>query len=336
VNEASPSPPQQSGTPDTGNGSLSSFEQRSADVFGSLTNDAPVASDPAAEGVSSSTAPASPSTAGSDDEKRAAERAERRQRYNQLMAEERARVDAQARHRQSAEALRRAERIERENEELRRQTASRIDPSKLDEQGFFDLAEQLNVAPQKLGQWLQQRAMNPELIAAQAAAKQVDPKLQTLERQNQELRERLDRFEAQQRETHERAEAHEKAVGLLTFTENAAAQAPYTAAFLRNYGPEEFITLANSAYARVPKVPGWEQAVVDEIEDHLSSLAKIYSPASGNPQQRQAPPSINHAAAKAPTTVSNTLAQGRASVVDEAQDWASLSFEERSRRAFGL
>lgn len=315
-----------------------SLSERSAAVFGPNTGQAPVAaSNPAAEeGLAPGVVPSS--TAGSgDDAARATARAERLKRLDELRASERERVDAQARHRQAADALRERDALRAKLEALEQRSTAQIDPTKLDEQGFFDLAEKLNVTPQKLGQWLQQRANNPEIIAAQSATKILDPKLSALEQKIAEQNERLQAFEQQRVLERQTAEAIERGTSMVSFAESSAEQAPYSAMFLREHGPEEFLTIANSVYASVPKGAGWEQAVLDQVEDNLAKLFAPLTrqPAQGHPQQRQAP-SSTHAAAKAPTTVSNTLAQSRASVVDEERDWSSLPFEERSRRAFGL
>lgn len=63
-------------------------------------------------------------------------------------------------------------------------------------------------------------------------------------------------------------------------------------------------------------------------------LARIYSAGQAVSTAKPSVPPTNPAAARAPTTVSNTLAQTRASVVDEEAEWASLPFEERSARLF--
>ncbi len=118
-----------------------------------------------------------------------------------------------------------------------------------------------------------------------------------------------------------------------SYTHQNANDAPFSARFLHNFGVNEFSKLAQSAAASVPPGAGW-QAVLDTIEENLSSMAQIYALQNGSAQQRPQASPPNRAAAKAPTTVSNSLAQERASVVDEQADWGSLPFEERSARLF--
>ncbi len=322
------SAPEQSGA-----STLGSFEERSQSVFGRNTNDAPVApSNPGDEGSASSS---DASTSGSEGDALAAERAERRAKLEALTQGERRRVDEQAKYRQAEHAQRRAEAAERERDELRQQVAGRVDPSKLDEQGFFDLAEKLQVTPKKLGEWLQQRTNNPHVIAAEAAQKAVDPRISALEERIAQQDQAMQRM-AQDRQSREQAAAEDAAaVEFASFAEQQGATSPMASRFIQAFGQDEFTSLAKGVVSKLPQGAGY-QDLLDAIEDQLTPLSKMFQPATGTPQQSQARPSPNHAAAKAPTTVSNMLAQGRASVVDEERDWAALPFEERSRRAFGL
>jgi hypothetical protein len=69
------------------------------------------------------------------------------------------------------------------------------------------------------------------------------------------------------------------------------------------------------------------QAVLDVIEENLSSLAAIYAAPPSNAPSK---PNTPRGAAK-PNTVSNSLAQQRSAVVDP-EDLADLPYEERVRR----
>ncbi|HRI17861.1 MAG TPA: phosphoenolpyruvate synthase [Burkholderiaceae bacterium] len=207
-------------------------------------------------------------------------------------------------------------------------------PTTLDEQGFFNLAEKMKLTPKQLGEWLQQRQTHPEVVAAQYAKQAVDPLVNELRNQLAETNGKLSAIEQQRAEEQAMSQAYARGESMLHFTQQAAAQAPYASAFLREHGEQEFLALANNLYAEVPKGPGWEQHVLDAIEDRFAALAKVFSPQSGSTQQRQAPPPPNPGAAKPMTTVSNTLAQSRASVVDEETDWAALPYEERAARLF--
>lgn len=307
----------------SGGGLIKSYDERAAEAFGELTNETQ-------EPVGQSGTPPAPDEA-------AAQRAARRKELDAVLAEEAARVDAHARRKQGDEAVRRAQALERENQDLKQQMAARVDPSSLDEKGFFDLAEKLHdkgVTPKKLGEWLQQRATHPEVIAAQYAKQAVDPMVQELRNQLAEQGQQLTALQQQKAAEQAMQQAYARGESMLGFAQQNTTQAPYAAAFLREHGEQEFLELANGLYAGVPKGPGWEQHVLDAIEDRFAALAKMFQPQSGTNQQRQAPPPPNPGAAKPMTTVSNTLAQTRASVVDEETDWAALPYEERAARLF--
>ncbi len=315
--QASPSAPSEAST--SGNGvavvRIPSLEERSNAAF----DIAP--SDPAGEPGS----PAADSAAGSAGvDEAAAARASRRAALEKLQSEESQRVDAQAKHREH-DALRK-----RLDEAERRAEASKdhVDPTKLDETSFFALADKLNVTPQKLGEWLRERMTNPEIAAAQAATRVVDPKLSAMQQRLDEQQRVINDFMSSQAAQQQQAEERHYTEQFHAFTRENTATSPYAARFLELHGPEEYARIATAAAGNVPEGAG-AQAILDEVEDRLARLAQIYAP-----QQRAAPIRPNPAAAQAPTTVSNTLAQTRASVVDEDADWAALPFEERSARLF--
>lgn len=227
--------------------------------------------------------------------------------------------------------------LKQENERLRAQLAAgtkpdnRIDPSTLNEEQFFSLAEQLKIPGEKLRDWLKLNAERPELATIR---KEVDPKITTLEEQNRKLQERLDALEGNLSSAERQAEESKAANEMFAFTRTNAATSPLAARFLDEHGSDEFYTLAISASANVPPGSG-PQAILDEIEDRLTQLGRIYSPKAGSPQRQLANQTRpNPAAAKAPTHVTNTLASQRSSVVDEETAWAQLPFEERSARLF--
>lgn len=330
-------PSQQQATPSTDastNGTgvtvVPSLEERSAAAFGIDTP-----SEPAADTANGKppAPPGTPAASTADSEgvtdPNAAARAARRAQFEKLAAEERARVDAQARRREHDDIRRRLEEAERKAAEAE----GRIDPTKLSPDELLDLFDKGQVDANKLGQRIRERMTNPEVLAAQAAAKAVDPKVTALEQKIAAQEKVIEDFIAQQAKQQQAAEEAHYLSQFQAFTRENAATAPHSAKFLEVYGPEEFAAVTLGAAAKVPQGSG-AQAILDELEDKLALLAKVYAPTTGAPQQRQAPPSPNPAAAKAPTTVSNTLAQTRASVVDEDADWASLPFEERSARLF--
>lgn len=312
-----------------------SYEERVARVFadkdGASSAQPADGSDPTAP----PTAPGAPAASAPD---QAAE--ERRKRLAQLEAEERNRVDAQAKHREVEQIRQRLAAAERERDEAKQRAQHLVDPSALDEEGFFGVLDKVfeRVPADKLGQKIRERMTNPEIAAAQAAKKAVDPELAALKSELATTKEQLSSFMQQHLSASEQAAEAQAAHEFGGYVAANAAVAPHSAAFLREMGGQEFYKLALSAAAKLPANAG-PQAVLDRIEedildnrDKAERLARIYAPQSAT-QQRQAP-TPNPAAAKAMTTVSNTLAQQRASVVDEDAEWASLPFEERSARLF--
>lgn len=299
---------------------LTSVEERAADIFG----DAPVAA-PTAPAEAAPEAPAVPTL---DDAAKA--RAARREALAQAQQRERERVDASTAIRERDELRARLKAAEEKTAAY----ATYIDPSKLTKEQFFGLAEKNpELTPQELGEWLRERMANPELAAAKAATAAVDPKLAALEKRLAEQQAVIDQFMQRQQQSAQEAEEHAAATEFLAFTQANAPTSPLSATFLERHGGEEFLKLALSAAQYVPEHAG-PQAILDEVEERLTALVSPYLPAS--PQRPQANPSSSHQApAKAPTNVSNTLAQQRSSVVDEAADLARLSVEERAARIFG-
>lgn len=316
----------------SGGGLIKSYEQRAADVFGDSSNEA-------GGDAGGQTSPGDPNaTPSAPTDEVAARRAQRQKDLKAAQAEMRQSVDSRQRFRQAEEGARRAQALERERDAIAQQLASRIDPASLDEAGFFALAERLHIEPKKLGQWLTQRQTHPEVIASQYAQREIDPKIQALEAKLAERDARLEQLEQHNLTTQQTQEAYGRGEAMINFTQGAAAQAPHSARFLEVHGADEFLKIANEAFGGVPKGHGWEQHVLDQIEEQLTSLAKIFAPPAPTGQQhqqRQAPPIPHRGAAQPMTTVSNTLAQGRASVVaDEEADWAALPYEERAARLF--
>lgn len=309
-----------------------SYEERVARVFG---DDADPSAQPAdgSEATTAATPPDAPADSAPD---KAAE--ERRARLAQLEADERARVDAQARHREADQIRAKLAEAEKRAKEAEERAKQLVDPTSLNEEGFFEMARRLQVPPQKLGEFLREQMTNPELVAARAATREIDPKLSALEKQVAEQNALIQRFIAEQQSSSVQREEMQAAQEFGAYVAANEVVAPRAAAFLREFGGKEFYQLALSAAAKLPEGAG-AQAVLDRVEEDIVAneeraqrLARVYA-LQGATQQRQAP-TPNPAAAKAMTTVSNTLAQQRASVVDEDAEWASLPFEERSARLF--
>lgn len=269
--------------------------------------------------------PSEASPAASDD---AAARAQaRRERLAAMAARERQHVDQRAR-------LAAADRLERElaaerqrAAELEKRANTYIDPSKLDAATFFQLAEQSKVEPAQLGEWLRNAMANPERVAVSSARKAIDPELEAIRRENAEIKNELQSYITAQRRAEERAEeARMEQAFVQAVTPDVA---PTAHVFLAKFGPEEFLKVARSAGRTLPEGAG-QQALIDTIEEHLEQFASAFLPAQPV-SKAPASPSPVRAAAKANTTVSNAMAQQRASVVDE-DDFADLSYDERLAR----
>lgn len=310
---AAPTTPQ---APPTG----ASVEERAADIFGEAPGAAPTS--PEAPAVAAPPAPELDAAAKA--------RAARREALAQAQQRERERVDATTAMRERDDLRRKLA----EAEEKSKAYATHIDPKKLTKEQFFALAEQNpELTPQELGEWLRERMANPEAAAAKAARSAVDPELAKLREELAAIRAENEQYRQQQQTTAAEAAEQAAAEQFFAFTQSNAASAPLAHRFLEAHGTEEFLKLALSAAQYVPEHAG-PQAILDEVEERLTALVSPYTTAS--PQRSPAtPPSPNLAPAKAPTNVSNTLAQQRSSVVDEAADLARLSVEERAARIFG-
>ncbi len=305
------------------------FEERSAAVFGNDPVDVPTAPKSAGEAAAAPAAdpPAEASPAVSEDEATKA----RRERLAKLAANEAASVDAHARRKEQDELRQRLAAAEKRADEAERMAALRIDPATIDERSFFEHAAKAKVTPQRLGEWLREQTENPELAVSRTVDSALTPKLTEWEKRIADKEAKLDAIIQQQEdariEREESAAFHE----FSTFASSNATTSPYTAAFLRECGPQEFRKVVVNAASRLPANAG-PQALLDSLEENFAKLARIYAaPAAA---AKASTPQPNPGAAKPMTTVSNTLAQTRASVVDEDAEWASLPFEERSRRLF--
>jgi hypothetical protein len=309
---------------------MPSLDERIDSVFGP--------SDPAGEG-GSPPPPASDaaSPAGSEaSDPLAQARAERRAKLAELNAKSRAQVDAKT-------AVREAEQLRKQLADAEARTKayeSYVDPSKLTKEQFFDLAAQNpNLTAQELGSWLREQMADPSQAAVRAARSAVDPEIARLQAKLDETSKKLESFVEQQQTVQQRAAEDSAHQQLAAFTAENAATSPYAASFLQAYGPEEFRKVVEAVLPNV--VGGGAQAVLDDVEDLLLSRHKQLtawnpgaSPANQRPQATI--PRTNHAAAQAPTHVTNTLAQQRSSVVDEAAELAKMSLEERAAIAFGF
>jgi hypothetical protein len=304
----------------------SDFAARSAALFG--TEASPQAPDENVDGSTPASPTADASTVASEDDAAAAAR---RERLAALSAREAGSVDAKNRAKAEAELRQRLASAEKRAEEAERMAGQRIDITNLTEAQFFEHAARAKVTPQRLGEWLREQTQNPELAASRAVESALQPKLTEIEKRLAEKEARLDAFLSEQASAKADMEEAQAFQGFASFTASNAVTSPRAAAFMREFGPEEYRKVATSVAASLPPNAG-PQALLDSLEENFAKLARVYAP-SGAPAKPSIP-QPNPGAAKPMTTVSNTLAQTRASVVDEDTEWASLPFEERSSRLF--
>lgn len=294
-------------------------EQLSPEPAVDAVDDAPPA-DPASPAGSADTAPA---TSAAEDRKRRL--AELSEAESKKIAKKQRQAEADKLAKELAETRQRAEAAEA-------RAASLVDPDSLDEAAFFRLAHAKGIGPEKLGAWIREAMTNPERIAEataqEAARKVVDPKLSELEKRLMKAEQELEAERNNRTLAEQRAIELQAAQEFESFTKNNAGTSPYAARYLAKRGSDAFYALATHAAQNVPEGSGW-QAVLDHIEESLSGFADIYGTDPSNASAAK-PPITKTAAAKA-NTVSNALAQNRASVVEET-DWADLPLEERVAR----
>lgn len=306
--------------PANNNDGADGFEARLAALQSG--DDGEAAPEPAAE-----EAPAPPAAAAADSDA-ASRAAERRARLAAMQETLRKQVDSKRRQNEAHDYARNYEEAQRRAQELEAAAAKRIDPASLDEAGFFKLANQLNISPQRLGEWIRDATLNPEQAAAAAAKQALDPRIAAAEERAAKAEALVQEFIAEQ----QRAQAaHYEAQQRAAFVQSIAAEeAPHAAKFIASFGADEFLKIADSASRGLPDNAG-RQALLDVIEENLERLAQVFMPTSSAPSSNgKQLPHVQPAAAKA-TTVSNSVAQERASVVED-DDWASLPFEVRLER----
>lgn len=270
-----------------------------------------------------SVSPEASGAASSEEDKRAARKA----RLAALAAQDREAVDRKQRTAAAEKAQRELERMAKDLAEARAANEGKFDPKKLDAPTLFRLAEEANLDPAEIGKWLSEATSNPAKLAEQNAKKAIDPEIKALKEQIESLQKELSGDRSSRQKAAQEAQELASANEFIAHTAKNASDAPLSAAFLNQHGPEEFYRLALGASQRIPEGAGWT-ALLDRIEDDLSSLAPLFAQ-SGQPSRDAAPPQPR-AAAKA-NGLTNSLAAQRASVVD-GEDWSSLSLDERAAR----
>lgn len=193
-----------------------------------------------------------------------------------------------------------------------------------DPREIFALAQERGLTAGQLAEYLKESIETPEKLEAKRMKAEITSEIEALKAQLEE--------ERQQRAALERSrEEAEVANELIARTAAERKVAPYSARYMERVGREAFIQYAEKVAQVMPEGCGIE-ALHDAIESNLEQLAVIYG---GESSPTKTQPIPTHAAAKAPTTITNALAATRATVGDEEAeaDGPRPSLEERIQRA---
>lgn len=192
-----------------------------------------------------------------------------------------------------------------------------------DVDSFFRIAEQMQISPQKVADWLQKQ-QNPAALAAHVAEEKLTP----LQQELRKTQERIEAFERAQAEKearqHQAAQLHQVRQALAAHTQAVAAEAPLAVRLLTK-SPDRYFALADTVAESLPD--GFTaQDIVDQIEEQLSDFGQLYAepPSPTSTTKRTKEP----AAAKA--HVGNRMAAERATVSEDEEVPADL--ESRADR----
>jgi hypothetical protein len=311
-----------------------SLEERIASVNTALDASSETAGDPGEVAVPAAGAPASPAASGDAAAQQRA--AERRARLDALRSTERERVDTKAQQAASDKMARElaAERARAEAAEAR--AAKMVDVDSIDEAALFALAEKRQISPQRMGEWIRDAMSNPEKQAEAAALKATktsyDPKIAALEARLAAQDEQIQSFLAEQAKAKADAQEQHETRAFLDMVKGSSERAPLAARLLAT-NEQEFMQMAEIAAGSVPGMG--PQALLDAVEELLDGdvrqSAQTYAALFGSPSQQPAPSKPTNRAAAMANTVSNSLAQERASLVEE-ENLARLPIEERAAR----
>ncbi len=310
-----------------------SLDERIASVNSALDS----SSEPAGgtgEAAPAGVTPASPADSGDAAAQQRAQ--ERRARLAALKSTERDSVDRKAAQAATDKLARDFEAAQRRAEEAETRASRMVDVDSIDEAALFALAEKRNISPQRMGEWIRDAMANPEKQAEAAALKATkttyDPKLAALEAQIARQNEQIQNFLQQQAQAKADAEEHHATRSFVSMVKQSADRAPLAASLLA-VSEDEFMQMAEIAAATVPGMG--PQALLDAVEELLDGdvrqSAQTYAALYGSPSQQPAPSKPTNRAAAMANTVSNSLAQERASLVEE-ENLARLPIEERAAR----
>lgn len=308
---------------------LGTIDQRVAAIHESIRGEAATEAppEPAAESGEAADPPAVATPKPAADSGSASDRASR---LAALQAKERERSERRARQAEQDKIARELAEARKRADDAEAKAKSAVDLDSLDEAAFFRLAQSKGIKPERLGEWIRDAITSPEKVAEaaamEAARKELTSKLSPVEQKLAALEQQLAEERAERARLQHEAAERAAAEQFFSFTRERASEAPYSARYLAQKGPEAFHAIALQAANLVPEGSDF-QAVLDVVEQSLSDFAQSLI---DQPKNAAPTPPKKSAAAKA-STVSNAHAGERASVVDE-DDWSSLPFEERVAR----
>lgn len=158
------------------------------------------------------------------------------------------------------------------------------------------------------------RYNDPGYTAEHRARAAVTPELEAVRQERAKVEQLITQFQqAQEAQAHaaRQEQAHTAFVSQIT-----PEAAPLAHNMIQKAGRAQFIELAEAVADTLPHGAGFE-ALTEAVEEHLERIAALFSTQQSSPSSQQSTPN-SRAAAKATTrTVSNALASGRATVVDD-------------------
>lgn len=314
---------------------LPSFDERLASVNSELEAASSETAGELGEGHSSPAAPQVPPAVSDDAAAKRAE--ERRARLAEIQSRERQRVNSKSAQAAADKLARDLEAAQRRADEAEKLAAARLDRALLkDPHAVLGLMEREGMSAEDVANAIRESMSNPEKAAEAAALRATtatyDPKLAALEARIAEQQAKIDAFTAAQEKAQAAAEEKAQTEAFLGFVAASAERSPMAAKLLET-DPEEFMQMASIAAEGVAGLG--PEALLDAVEELLDGptrqVAQKYAALYGLTSQPAAPTQPTTRAAAQANTVSNSLAQQRASIVEE-EDFAKLPLEERAAR----
>jgi hypothetical protein len=254
-------------------------------------------------------------------------------------AEERAkRIAEVARKEREAEAERTAMRqsrtSEQEVEKLRKRLAELEPMSEVfsSEEALLAAAEARGMSAEKLVTWMRTRLTDPNAVAQKHAKTEADKLREEMAQLREENKRAREAFEAERTQERSAREAQQRASSFHQLVAEKSESHPLSASLLKRRGPNALVEFANAQI--IPYIPE------DYDLDYLHDVTEQYlewvvgggeSPPADPAANGASHPPKKNGAEKPVTTLSNSLAAGRATVTEEIP-LHRLPLEERTRR----